>query len=90
MIIFIIAGPDLPIALYGHSMVTLGFGQAILGGFGNGEYQRKIYHMTCSDHICMILVLSKELSIPRRYFVAIPIPDSMSGCISGSKCGYFH
>ena len=90
MIIFIIAGPDLPIALVGHSTVTLGFGQAILGGYGNGESQRTIYHMTCSEHICMITQLRKELSVPRLTFVAIPIPDSMSGCISGSKCGYFH
>ena len=71
-------------------MVTLGFGQAILGGEGNGDYQRKIYHMKCSDHVCIISVLTKELSVPRGGFVAIPIPDSMSGCISGSKCGYFH
>ena len=90
MIIFIIAGPDLPIALWCHSMVTLGFGQAILGGFRNEDIQRKIYQMTCSDHICMISVLSKELLVPREHFVAIPILDSMSGCISGSKCGYFH
>ena len=66
-------------------MVPLGFGQAVLGGRGNGEYHRKIYSMTCSDQICMISMLSKELSIPRAYFVAIPIPDSMSGCISQCK-----
>ena len=88
MIIFLIAGPDLPIALIGHSMVTLGYGQAILGGFGNGDYQKKIYHMRCSYQICMISVLIKELSVPKSRFVAIPIPDSP--CISESKCGYFH
>ena len=49
-----IAGPDLPTALFGHSMVTLGLGQAILGGqtinqgnlmngvFSDYEYERKI------------------------------------------------
>ena len=30
-----IAGPDLPTWLQGHSMVTLGLGQAILGGSNN-------------------------------------------------------
>ena len=90
MIIFLIAGPDLPIALGSHSMVALGFGQAILGGFSNEDIQRKIYQMTCADHICMISVLSKELLVPRGYFVAIPILDSMSGCIAKSKCEYFH
>ena len=30
-----IAGPDLPTWLQGHSMVTLGLGQAVLGGSKN-------------------------------------------------------
>ena len=71
-------------------MVNLGFGQAILGGLDYyGLLQAKIYHITCSDHICVICALeNKELSVPRGSFVAIPIPDGMSGCISESKLGY--
>ena len=83
------AGPDLPIGLYGHSMVALGLGQAVLGGYSNSGPQKKIYLITCSEQICMISLLNQELSIPRQYFVAIPIPDSMSGCISNSEFGYF-
>ena len=84
------AGPDLPFGIEGHSMVALGLGQAVLGGHSMSGYEKKIYHITCSEQICMISLLNQELSIPRKDFVAIPIPDSMSGCISGSKCGYFH
>ena len=84
----IFAGPDLPISLDGHSMVTLGFGQAILGGRSdNNEYQKNIYHYKCSQQICAITTLDQELSIGRAWFVAIPIPDSVSGCISDSKFG---
>ena len=85
-IIHVFLGPDLPIPLFGHSMVPLGFGQAILGG--SDTYlvsQRKIYHVTCSKKVCELSTLSKELSVSRFSFVAIPIPDSISGCISDSK-----
>ena len=84
----ILAGPDLPIALCYHSMVSLGFGQAILGGIdGNHIHQKNIYHFKCSQQICVITTLDQELSIQREGFVAIPIPDSVSGCISDSKFG---
>ena len=72
--------------LFGHSMVPLGFGQAILGGLNvTSVYQSTIYHMKCSQHICEVLQLGKRLSIPRSHFVAIPIPDRLSECISESK-----
>ena len=68
--------------LWFHSMVKLGKGQAILGG---GDYQAKIYSMTCSNRNCIISLLDRELSVPKRWFVAIPIPDTISGCITGGK-----
>ena len=74
----------MPVPLKGHSMISLGYGQAILGGFSKDVAQKKIYHVECSNKNCMISILSQELSIPRGYFVAIPISDSMSGCISES------
>ena len=68
-----------------HSMVRLGNGQAILGGMSYGVYQAKIYSLTCSNRNCSILPLDRELSVPKGWFVAIPIPDTISGCITGGK-----
>jgi hypothetical protein len=67
-------------------MVKLGKGQAILGGrFTNGDYQAKIYSITCSNRNCIISLLDREHTVPRDDFVAIPIPDTISGCITGGK-----
>ena len=66
-------------------MVRLGKGQAILGGSSGTDYQAKIYSMTCSNRNCIISLLNRELSVPKGYFVAIPIPDTISGCITGGK-----
>ena len=79
------SGPLLPLTLDRHSMVRLGKGQAILGGRSNGILQAKIYSMTCSNKNCVISLLDRELSAPRYQFVAIPIPDTISGCITGGK-----
>ena len=83
---FVFLGPDLPTPLFGHSMVPLGLGQAILGGSDeNVVFQKKIYHVTCSNQVFDITKLRIELSVPKAFFVAIHIPDSISGCISESK-----
>ena len=66
-------------------MVPLIHGQAIIGGYSYNGAQNKIYFLTCSNMICIISTLSQELSVPRHDFVAIPITDSISGCISGGK-----
>ena len=83
----------LPIVLESHSMVRLGKGQAILGGKSKqsddtmdyGSSNNKIYLLTCSNRNCMISSLNRELSVARNYFVAIPIPDKIAGCITGGK-----
>ena len=75
----------MPLPLDGHSMVRLGKGQAILGGRSNNVYQAKIYSMTCSNRNCIISLLNRELSVPKGNFVAIPIPDTTSGCITEGK-----
>ena len=80
MIIFVTVGPELPIGLHGHSMAPLGSGQAIIGGQGGNKQLKKIYHVTCANRQCSITTLSQELSIPRSFFVAIPIPYNISGC----------
>ena len=69
-------------------MVRLGKGQAILGGSSNGVYQAKIYSMGCSNRNCIISLLNRELSVPKDQFVAIPMPDTISRCITGGE-NYF-
>ena len=73
--------------LYGHAMVHLGNGQAIIGGFsyGSGGYQDKIYLFSCMNRYCTIHQLDQKLSVTKSWFVAIPIPDTLSGCIKGGK-----
>ena len=67
-------------------MVRLGKGQAILGGRqSDGVYQTMIYLMTCSNRNCIISLLNRELSVPKDSFVAIPIPDTISGCVTGGE-----
>ena len=63
-------------------MITLGFGQAIIGGESNGQYQKTIYHFECSQLTCDISILALELAIPRASFVAMVLPDHLSGCVS--------
>ena len=77
-----ISGPELPETLSEHFMVALGLGQTIIGGKSNGEYTKKIYHLECSQGDCVIAKMQSELSSSRGMFVAIPIPDFLSGCIS--------
>ena len=70
-----------------HAMVQLGNGQAIIGGAGDGITQAKIHLLNCINRICSISTLSQELSVPRQWFLALPIPDTITGCISqGKKC----
>ena len=85
-------GPDLSIPLLGHSMVPLSNGQAILGGIffidgimDQAEWNPNIYFLTCSNLECNIQTMTKTASFLATYFVAIPIPDDMSGCIFRGK-----
>mgnify|MGYP001378315204 FL=1 len=84
-----ITGPDLSIRLLGHSMVPLSNGQAILGGIffimDQAEWNPNIYFLTCSNLECNIQTMTKTASFLATYFVAIPIPDDMSGCIFRGK-----
>ena len=83
--LFQTSGPSLPMPLEDHSMVRLGKGQAILGGRSYDVYQAKIYSLTCSNRNCILSLLDRELSVPKGYFVAIPIPDTISGCITDGR-----
>ena len=68
-----------------HVMVKLGNGLAIIGGYGNKIVQDKIYLFVSMNKNCSIHQLDQVLSLPRYWFVAIPIPDTLSGCITGGK-----
>ena len=72
--------------LFRHAIVQLGKGQALIGGgLPNGGYQDKIYLFSCMNKDCSIHQLDQVLAMPRLWFVAIPIPDTLSGCITGGK-----
>ena len=67
---------------YGHSMASIGNGQAILGGQDRaGVFQDSIYYMTCSQKICMVMTLHQELSVPRADFVAFSISNDQFWCV---------
>ena len=68
-----------------HAMVQLGNGQAIIGGYSSDKLHEKIYLFSCTDRNCYIHQLDQVLSVPRLWFVAIPIPDALSGCITGGE-----
>ena len=66
-------------------MLQLGNGLAIIGGGAGNEFQDMIYLYTCKARNCSISTLSQKLSVPRYWFVAIPISDTISGCITGGE-----
>ena len=68
-----------------HAMVQLGNALAIIGGYGDGDFQDKIHLFSCMNKNCSIHQLDQVLSLPREQFVAIPITDTLSGCITGGK-----
>ena len=82
---YIPLGPDLPVPLDGHTTVPLGLGQAILGGLSGFTSQKKIYVINCQRRNCFVSTMIQELSFPRSYFVAIPIPDNLAGCVTRGK-----
>ena len=88
LIFFQPSGPLLPTSLMRHSMVKLGKGQAMLGGRSNGLFHTKIYSMACSNRYCLVSSLDRELSVPRQYFVAIPISDKIAGCITNGNYSF--
>ena len=86
------SGPFLPEPSYlGVEMVRFGKGQVILQGGGYGIFN--IYSMTCSNRNCLISLLQTALLntgletyyMTPNHFVAIPIPDKMSGCLAEGK-----
>ena len=82
-----LSGPNLPIPLMDitHSTATLGKGQALFGGHNNYISQKKIYVINCFSGECLISQLKQEISVPRSANMVIPLPDTISGCVTGGK-----
>ena len=85
-------GPKLPRKVKYHSMVPLAKGQAIIGGFYPDISTIQpthdiisIHYLTVIKRNCIISVLDRKISVPRFLFVAIPISDKLSGCITVGK-----
>ena len=81
------SGPNMPYKANGLSMVPLGNGQAICGGrFGDAstiaEYSNQIILLTCSNKRCKMEILPQKLLVSMAFFIMIPIPDTISGCVS--------
>ena len=73
-------------------MVPLGEGQVIMGGMADFDtidnefvIQNKMYLIVCANRTCSLSPMTQELTIHRRGFIVIPIPDAISGCISNGK-----
>ena len=66
-------------------MVTLGLALVIIGGKSDNDYNKEIYNFECAREICKIIRYASELSISRGWFVAVPLPDIFSGCITEGK-----
>ena len=67
---------------WGIEMVKFGKGQVILQAWYDIF---NIYSMTCSNRNCLISLLNKGFEAYYMNFVAIPIPDKMSGCLAEGK-----
>ena len=78
-------------------MVQLGYGQVLFRGVSDYDVQtgassnsfhserNRIFFLTCFSRTCSISMLDQQISLPRSSFVTIPLPDTISGCITGGK-----
>ena len=73
----------IPLTDITHSTATLGKGQAIFGGHNNYISQNKIFVINCFSGECLISQLKQEISVPRCASMVIPVPDTISGCLTG-------
>ena len=79
------AGPELPVPLYKHSMVTFDDKVYVIGGeAGDLGYQSLIYRMDCDSNsdltTCAWKELKQKIQTPRCQFTAMLIPDELTSC----------
>jgi len=88
---FDFAGPNLTISLFKHSMVNSQGNLVVIGGSSSGYYdsQSSFYQMSCYNGYCQWQEMKQKLKTPRRWFVAMTVPDSFADCCDTSvdpKC----
>ena len=76
-------------------MVPLAKGQVLIGGVYTSTATFEslhqindivtIHYLTVIKRNCIISILDRKISVPRAAFVAIPISDKVSGCITVGK-----
>jgi hypothetical protein len=59
-----------------------GQGVILMGGLSvtNNEYQSSMYKLICDQLGCKWSEMEQQLKIPRRYLVAMLIPDTLTNC----------
>ena len=76
-------GPPLPLRLTFHEMVRVGYDLIVLGGisgFHHSDYSDSLYKLSCYNNTCHWESLSQELKTPKKFIVAIPVPDNFISC----------
>jgi hypothetical protein len=56
-----------------------GQGVIVIGGYSN-EVQSSMYKLICDQLGCKWSEMEQQLQIPRSYFVAMLIPDTLANC----------
>ena len=79
---FSLSGPELPRAIYLHSMLEYGDSLLLIGGQDGetDEFLYSILSLTCEARICFWTELNQQLSIGRSGMVTAILPDSMTNC----------
>ena len=75
--LLLILGPDMPKALYGHSLLEIQGDVFLFGGHDGGSENSAIYQLSCSSGICSWSAINQALQVARYYTVAIIVSDTL-------------
>ena len=74
--LLLILGPEMPITLFGHSLLEVQ-GDVFLFGGKSGSSNSAIYQLSCSSGICSWSTINQTLKFARYYTVVIPVSDTL-------------
>ena len=77
-------GPKLPVPLESSKMVSKEFSGVLMGGYDGSFPTSVMRELTCEFGTCFWRKMSQKLQEPRRDFVAMIIPDSLTNCTNES------